>query len=294
MDKNILSLIEKKKYRQLGTGYISNAYEIEYNNNKYIILQGQISVSFKYYQFSYNNLIFLINNGNSYIKSVKIPCEELRLIQPSQKEDFFKNGAFMYKLIEGIVFYEKYFNKINIENITNSIAKFLIELYKIPVNKGGVERYKKDQINILTNNINNVKNYLNNINVEKLVSFQNEYLGYINKFEDFHYIHGDFWQENLIISNNYQNLIGVIDFDNFGIGDIARDYAALFNLGFNFINKIIEKTQEIIEDKDNFIKRINIYIKFIIIGCFSFLYINNKDSKNIEKQLKLLKKYDLI
>ena len=66
----------------------------------------------------------------------------------------------MYKLIEGIVFYEQYFNKINIENITNSIAKFLIELYKIPANKSNIEQYKKDQINILTNNINNVKNYI--------------------------------------------------------------------------------------------------------------------------------------
>ena len=29
MDKDILSLLEKNKYKQLGTGYISNGYEIE-------------------------------------------------------------------------------------------------------------------------------------------------------------------------------------------------------------------------------------------------------------------------
>ena len=128
-----------------------------------------------------------------------------------------------------------------------------------------------------------------------MINFEKEYFEYINNFEDFHYTHGDFWQENLIISEDYQHLVGVIDFDNFGINDIARDYAALFNLGDDFINKIIDKSSEIIMDKNEFLKRIIIYKKFITIGCFAFLNMNNNNKKeSIEKHLNQLKKLDLI
>ena len=200
----------------------------------------------------------------------------------------------MYKIIEGIVFYEKYFNKINIENISDSIAKFLIELYKIPVNNNNIEQQRQSQIKILSKNITNVKNYFNNKNIEKLIKYENEFLEYIGQFEDFHYTHGDFWQENLIISEDFQNLIGVIDFDNFGISDIARDYAALFNFGYDFINKIVEKSSEIIKDKEEFLKRIKIYEKFIIIGCFAFINMNNNKKERIEIHIKQLKNADLI
>lgn len=294
MEEEISNLIKAKKYKILGTGYVSNAYEIELQNKKYIILQGQINDSFKYYKFSYNNLIFLINNGNFYIKSVKFPNEELNLINPIKEDEFFKNGALMYIAIDGIVFYEKYFNKINIENITNSIAMFFIELYKIPINKNKIKVYREDQIKVFTRNINNVKNYFEYKNIDKLNKYELEYLDYINSFEDFHYTHGDFWQENLIISEDYQNLVGIIDFDNFGVNDIARDYAALFNLGYDFINKIIEKSGEIIKDKEDFIKRVRIYEKFIIIGCFAFINMNNNKKERLEVHLNQLKKVDLI
>ena len=55
-------------------------------------------------------------------------------------------------------------------------------------------------------------------------------------FEDFHYIHGDLWEENMIISKDYQDLVGIVDFDNFSLGDISKDYATLLDFGFNFIN----------------------------------------------------------
>lgn len=292
--EEIYNLIKLKKYKSLGTGYVSKAYEIELKGKKFIILQGQIQESYKYYNFSYNNLKFLYNNGNPYIKSVKFPNKELNLIKPMTNNDFFKNGALMYKEIEGIVLYEKYFNKINIENITDSIAKFLIELYKIPVDKNKLAQYREAQINVFSRNINNVKNYFNNKNIDKLIKYEKEYLDYINSFEDFHYTHGDFWNENLIISEDYQNLIGVIDFDNFGINDIARDYAALFTLGYDFINKIIEKSGEIIKNKEDFIKRVKIYEKFIIIGCFAFININNNKKERIEHHLEQLKNANLI
>ena len=297
MDEELLHLINSKNYKLLGTGYVSKAYEIILSRKKYILLQGQIKDSYKYYSFSYNNLIFLNNNGNPYIKSIKFPNEDLNLIKPINDNEFFKNGALMYKIIQGIIFSEKYLNKINRDNITTSISKFLIELYNIPLdtNPNKIKEYRQSQIKVLTRNLDNIKKYLNNKNVEKLETFGEEYYEYISKFEDFHYTHGDFWQENLIISDDYQNLIGVIDFDNFGINDIARDYASLFNLGYDFINIIIDKSSEIIKDRNDFMKRIKIYEKFIIIGCLAFIIINNKNKKDrIEIHLNQLKKNDLI
>ena len=87
--------------------------------------------------------------------------------------DFFKNGDLIYKIIEGIVFYEKYYNKINIENSTSSISEFLIELYKIPISKNNIEQYRQSQINIFTKNINNIKNYFNFFSIKHKKIFWN-------------------------------------------------------------------------------------------------------------------------
>ena len=68
----------------------------------------------------------------------------------------------------------------------------------------------------------------------------------------------------------------------------------MFKFGYDFINKIVDKSKEIIKDKENFIKRIKIYQKFIIIGCFAFINMNNNKKERLEVHLKELKNVDLI
>jgi aminoglycoside phosphotransferase len=163
-----------------------------------------------------------------------------------------------------LVFYEKYFDKINIEKVTTTISKFLKELYCIPINKDNVQKARNKMKKSFNSDMLTIKKYFGNENIDKINAFENEYLDYLNNFDDFHYTHGDFWQENMIISEDYQDIVGVVDFDNFGLGDIAKDYASLLDFGFDFINILLDKTKDIIQDKENFIKRIKLF-KLIFI-----------------------------
>ena len=194
---------------------------------------------------------------------MKIPFENIHLIKPNSKFSFLKYGALLYSEIKGLVFYEKYFDKINIENLTDSISKFLIELYNIPINKNNINEYRNKLIKQFNSDTLVLKQNLKGDILDKIIAFEKEYLDYINNLEDFHYIHGDLWEENMIISENYQELIGIVDFDNFGVADNAKDYASLLDFGFDFIKILVDKTKDIIKQKEEFIKRIKINQKLI-------------------------------
>ena len=294
MEEIVLNLINSSKYELLGEGFISKSYKLEINSEKYILLQGQISDSYDCYLKSFNNLKFLFNENNPLIKSVQFPSNKISLIKPNQNYPFFKYGGLLYIEIKGLVFYEKYFDKINIEKISTTISKFLKELYCIPINKEDIEKVRSKMIKSFNSDMLIIKKYFGNENIDKINAFENEYLNYINSFDDFHYTHGDFWQENMIISEDYQDIVGVVDFDNFGLGDIAKDYASLLDFGFDFINVLIDKTKDIIQDKEDFIKRIKIYEKFIELEDVAYIlkYENLKDRLN--SKLENLKKLNLI
>ena len=295
MEDSLLNLINSNscKCELLGEGFISKSYKLEINSKNYIILQGQIEDSYNCYSQSYNNLIFLYNNGNPLIKSLKIPINDINLINPSQKNSFFKYGGLVYLEIQGFIFYEKYFDKVNIDNITDTISLFFKELYSIPINKDDIIKVKNNKISEFKSDIQAIKNYFKDKNINELITFEKEYLDYLNNFQDYHYIHGDLWEENMIISEDLKNLVGLVDFDNFGINDMAKDYASLLDFGIEFIYILIEKTKDIIKNKNDFMKRIKIYEKLIEIEDFAYVLKNNIESK-FESKLKNLKKLNLV
>jgi len=294
MEEIVLNLINSSKYELLGEGFISKSYKLEINSEKYILLQGQISDSYDCYLKSFNNLKFLFNENNPLIKSVQFPSNKISLIKPNQNYPFFKYGGLLYIEIKGLVFYEKYFDKINIEKISTTISKFLKELYCIPINKDDIERVRNKMIKSFNSDMLIIKKYFGIENIDKINAFENEYLNYINSFDDFHYTHGDFWQENMIISEDYQDIVGVVDFDNFGLGDIAKDYASLLDFGFDFINVLIDKTKDIIQDKEDFIKRIKIYEKFIELEDVAYILKYENLKGRLNSKLENLKKLNLI
>ena len=294
MEDKILNLINLNKYELLGEGFISKSYRLEINSRKYILLQGQIEDSYKCYFRAYNSLIFLLNNGKPLIKSIQIPFNDINLIKPNQNNSFFKFGGLIYLEIEGLIFYEKYFNKMNIEKITDKIADFLKELYSIPVDYNKTNEIRNKKILEFKSDMNVLKNYFKDKNIDKINIFEKEYLDYINNFNDFHYMHGDLWEENMIISEDCQELIGVVDFDNFGICDIAKDYASLLDFDFDFLYKLMDKTKDIVKDKDEFIKRILIYQKLIELEDTAYILRDKKLENRLESKIIKLKKLNLI
>ena len=195
-----------------------------------------------------------------------------------------------------MVFYEKYFNLINHEKVINSISKFLKELYEIPVNENEINNIRNKRIKKFNSDILRIKNYCkeNNIDIDKINVFEKEYLDYINNFCNFHYIHGDFWEENMIISEDYQDFVGVVDFDDFSISDSAKDYASLLDFGFNFIYKLMDKNKNIINNKEDFLKRIKIYQKLIEIEDVSYILQYKNLLCKLDSKLKRLKDLNLI
>lgn len=289
MEEEIVKLIDSNKCKLLGEGFVSKSYELEINSKKYIVLQGQIEDSYYCYLRAYNSLIFLFNNNKPLIKTLKIPFENIRLIRPNSNFNCLKYGALLYTEIDGIVFYEKYFEKINIENLTNSISKFLIELYNIPINKNEINEYRNKLIKQFNSDTLVLKQNLKGDILDKINAFEKVYLDYMNNFDDFHYMHGDLWEENMIISENYQELIGIVDFDNFGIADIAKDYASLLDFGFDFINILIDKTKDIIKDREEFIKRIKINQTLIEYEDVAYILRDSKLEHRLSSKLKMLK-----
>ena len=215
------------------------------------------------------------------------PYKGIKLINPDINNIFLKNGALLYEEIKGLILYEKYFNKINKENLSSKLSLFLNELYLIPIKESDIPKSKNKIIFEFKEDIEIINDFLKGNGVEKINNFKNEFLEYINVFNDFHYIHGDLWEENMIISEDYQDLIGIVDFDNFSIGDIAKDYATLLDLGFDFINILINKNEKCIKNRDEFVKRIKLYeyskkyYKYHSLIGDSALFIQNKKYDNI-------------
>ena len=67
----------------------------------------------------------------------------------------------------------------------------------------------------------------------------------------------------MIISNDYQNLLGIIDFDKFGIGDNALDFATISDFDYDFINIVLNKCN-FIKDKEKFIIKVKMFEKWVI------------------------------
>jgi aminoglycoside 2''-phosphotransferase len=53
-------------------------------------------------------------------------------------------------------------------------------------------------------------------------------------------VHGDCWYENLLFDEEWQRLIGVIDFENVSVGDAAIDLATQHYLGDQFAQEVID------------------------------------------------------
>ena len=98
----------------------------------------------------------------------------------------------------------------------------------------------------------------------------------------------------MIISDDYQELIGIVDFDNFGIGDNAKDYASLLDLGFDFVNNLINKNEKYIKNKNEFIERIKLYQKKIELEDLAYILRDNNLAWRMDSKIKYLENLHLI
>ena len=216
--------INSKKY--INEGFNSKAYII---NDKYILLEGVN-------KNSYNNYIKYMNNIKhlNSIKSLKIP-KITKLIVPNNEYPY---GALVYEMIKGRGFIEKDIKVVNLDSIAKKLAEFMNEIYDIKINFDK-KSYIDNEMTKMEQSILALKDYLNDNNeYEKIIEWSKEYRNYLLNFDDFHFVHGDLWYENYIL-NEHNEIIGIVDFENAGIGDPANDIVPLNYLGQDFINKFL-------------------------------------------------------
>ena len=52
-------------------------------------------------------------------------------------------------------------------------------------------------------------------------------------------LHGDLWYENILLSPDGKKVVGVLDFENFGLGDPAADFMTQLYVGEDFAGAVL-------------------------------------------------------
>lgn len=145
----------------------------------------------------------------------------------------------------------------------------------------------KNELEITEKSVIELKDYLSELDYEKILSWFYEYKNYLLTFNDYHFIHGDLWYENYILDDNNE-LVGMVDFECSGMWDPAYDIAALYYLGTEFVNKVLSYYKY---TDENLTKRIPLLIKAREITSFYDIVKNHPEE--IEEQIdKIIRKVE--
>jgi aminoglycoside 2''-phosphotransferase len=106
-------------------------------------------------------------------------------------------------------------------------------------------------------------------------------------------IHGDLTSDNVFVNKKTGNSLGIIDFSDSIISDPARDFAALFSYGENFVRSVLSFYQTT-SDSDIY-ERAQIYyqdmaIKLLALAYKGSKFITKKDAKRLFHQRLKIKK----
>ncbi len=261
----------------INEGYSSYAYR----DGDYILLVGKNPNSYPNYEKLYHIYKFL----NGRINSVDVPFS-VKKFEPSKEYPY---GALRTEWIYGTVLDYEHLDKINTANFIDKIVEFLMELYVIDVTAYDydfdITEYRKNMMITVDTNIDILKDYLNDDEMMKLVNWRKKYKKYLNSFDDYHFIHGDMWYENFIFSNDYQNLIGIIDWENARIDDPAVDLAALSCISSDIVDKIIDRLAFLSEDIKDRVK-LHAELKDLLSLEYILRYESKNDFRALVKKIK--------
>ncbi len=261
----------------INEGYSSCAYR----DGDYIILVGKNENSYANYEKLYHMYKFL----NGRINSVEVPFS-VKKFEPSKEYPY---GALRTEWIYGSVLDYQHLDKFNKANFIDKIVSFFMELYVIDITAYDYDfdivEYRKNKMLTVDANIEILKDYLNEEELLKLVNWRKKYKKYLNSFDDYHFIHGDMWYENFIFSNDYQNLIGIIDWENARIDDPAVDLAALSCISSDIVDKIIDRLAFLSEDIKDRVK-LHAELKDLLSLEYILRYESKNDFRALVKKIK--------
>lgn len=269
---------EEEDIEKIGEGAVSKAYVV---NNEWTLLVGKREDSFKIYKKLKTNLDLL----EGKIKSVQIPSKA-KIIKPCKK---YPLGAISFLYIEG----DELKKKIHIctekqkRDIGKKIAGFILEMQNINI---VLDKSKEIEINNnkLKNSMKLIKPYLSNEENIKMERVSIDYNNFMMN-SNFCMTHGDLQEENLIV-DKYNNLLGIIDFGNMEYYVPEIEFNSMMNYDLNIFEAMLESFKGKIEIN-------NVRLIGIVRRVRFFKHMINEDYCDILKEVEeikiLLDKYKL-
>lgn len=226
----VLKMVDIDEWKKIGEGFRSRSY---ISNDGYILLEGVNEKSFETYVKDKRILDFLSDR----ITFTNIP-KDIELISPSH--DTLEFGGEKYKGIEGRILDIDDIHSYNLDSIAKDLASFLNELHGIDIYEFNrdfkKEEYIKNEKEVVDRNINLLINYFDK---KRLYDWRDSYFNLLDNTNRFTIVHGDFWYENYIISNDGNRLEGVIDFENCDIGIPVMDFVPLLYISKDFFKRVL-------------------------------------------------------
>lgn len=264
------SIKNKSDFIRIGEGATSKAYMYDRN---YALLVGKRDDSFEIYKKLKKNLDIL----EGKINSIKIPSKA-KVIKPCKE---YPLGAMTYLYVEG----NELKNRVNTcteeqkRNIGKKLAEFIFEMQNININ---LDKNKEIEINNnkLKNSIELIKPYLSNeekIKLERVAINYNDFM--INS--NFCMTHGDLQEENLIV-DKYNNLIGIIDFGNMEYYVPEIEFDSMINYDLSIFEAMLENFKGKIEIN-------NIRLVGLVRRIRFFKHIVNNNYCDILKEVEEIK-----
>ena len=209
-----------------------------------------------------------LDTARQYIKEVKalpyirhlinvnIPKPSWHMYNP----DTVPPGMMAYKKIKGIPIAS---DKIGIRNrstIARQVAKFTISFHQIPYealdciperNNG-----RENLMLLYRDTFNFLRRVLTTPELGKMEKWWQEIFA-DNSFFVYKPVlcHGDLWYENILVDEEYLNVIGIVDFSDMIIGDPAVDLAPQLYLGEDFYNDVLEEYTKVFSEDEDIVKR---------------------------------------
>lgn len=268
----------KSDFIKIGEGSTSKAYMYDKN---YVLLVGKRDDSFEIYKKLKKNLDLL----EGKINSIRIPSKS-KVIKPCED---YPLGAMTYLYVEGNELKKRIHTctKEQKRNIGKKLAEFVFEMQNINNN---LDKNKEIEINNnkFKNSIELIKPYLSNeekIKLERIAINYNDFM----KNSIFCMTHGDLQEENLIV-DKYNNLIGIIDFGNMEYYVPEIEFDSMMNYDLSIFEAMLENFKGKTEIN-------NIRLVGLVRRIRFFKHIVNKNYKSILKEVEeikiLLSKYKL-
>lgn len=168
--------------------------------------------------------------------SFQIPQPQWYL-EPSSHFPF---GAIAYPLVKGRPFDLSLVDKVDLEGVAASLARFMLELQSIKPPKGVPTRAEEPAM--LWRGIEaSLQAHLDGQTAVKAETWWNAFRRDRHTPAAAKLVHGDLWGENILLDASLSEVVGIIDFELLATGDIAQDFAPQLYVSRAFTNLVVHQ-----------------------------------------------------